>query len=124
MILFGANALVEQPLRRFDSADDLPPFASQPGRLHTDLAEALRLSLALLPADAARRVVVLSDGAATTGDTAEAARLAAAAGVSVDTVYLPRPAAPNEVIVRDVAAPARPRWPDPPDHQRQRREQQ
>ncbi len=107
IVLFGANALVEQPLRRFDSADDLPPFASQPGRLHTDLAEALRLSLALLPADAARRVVVLSDGAATTGDTAEAARLAAASGVSVDTVYLPRPAAPNEVIVRNVAAPAR-----------------
>ena len=107
IVLFGANALVEQPLHRFDAADDLPPFASQPGRLHTDLAEALRLSLALLPADAARRVVVLSDGAATTGDTAEAARLAAAAGVSVDTVYLPRPAAPNEVIVRDVAAPAR-----------------
>ena len=107
VILFGANALVEQPLRRFESADDLPPFASQPGRLHTDLAEALRLSLALLPGDAARRVVVLSDGAATTGDTAEAARLAAASGVSIDTVYLPRPAAPNEVIVRDVAAPAR-----------------
>ena len=107
VILFGANALVEQPLRRFESADNLPPFASQPGRLHTDLAEALRLSLALLPGDAARRVVVLSDGAATTGDTAEAARLAAASGVSIDTVYLPRPAAPNEVIVRDVAAPAR-----------------
>ncbi|MBP8949752.1 MAG: VWA domain-containing protein, partial [Candidatus Promineofilum sp.] len=107
VVLFGANALVEQPLRRFESADDLPPFASQPGRLHTDLAEALRLSLALLPADAVRRIVVLSDGAATTGDTAEAARLAAASGVSIDTVYLPRPAAPNEVIVRDVAAPAR-----------------
>ncbi len=107
IVLFGANALVEQPLRRFESADDLPPFASQPGRLHTDLAEALRLSLALLPSDAARRVVVLSDGAATTDDTAEAARLAAASGVSIDTVYLPRPAAPNEVIVRDVAAPAR-----------------
>ena len=107
IVLFGANALVEQPLRQFESAADLPPFASQPGRLHTDLAEALRLSLALLPSDAARRVVVLSDGAATTGDTAEAARLAAASGVSVDTVYLPRPAAPNEVIVRDVRAPAR-----------------
>jgi len=107
IVLFGANALVEQPLRRFESAGDLPPFASQPGRLHTDLAKALRLSLALLPSDAARRVVVLSDGAATTGDTAEAARLAAASGVSIDAVYLPRPAAPNEVIVRDVAAPAR-----------------
>ena len=107
IILFGANALVEQPLRTFDGPDDLPPFASQPRRLNTDLAEALRLSLALLPADAARRVVVLSDGAATTGDTAEAARLAAAGGVSIDTVYLPRPAALHEVILRDVVAPAR-----------------
>ncbi len=107
VILFGGNALVEQPLRRFESAADLPPFASQPVRLATDLAEALRLSLALLPPDAARRVVVLSDGAATTGDTAEAARLAAAAGVSIDTVYLPRDVTGNEVILRDVRAPAR-----------------
>lgn len=67
----------------------------------------MRLSLALLPAGSARRVVVLSDGAATTGDTAEAARLAAAAGVSIDTVYLPRPAIINEVILRDVAVPTR-----------------
>ncbi|HOU40364.1 MAG TPA: VWA domain-containing protein [Promineifilum sp.] len=107
VVLFGANALVEQPLRHFGSAGDLPPFASQPGRLNTNLAEALRLSLALLPAGTARRVVVLSDGAATTGDTPAAARLAAAAGVSIDTVYLPRPAAINEVILRDVVAPAR-----------------
>ena len=107
VILFGGNALVEQPLRPFASADDLPPFASQPRRLATDLAEALRLSLALLPPDAARRVVVLSDGAATTGDAAEAARLAAAAGVSIDTVYLPRPSAGNEIILRDVRAPGR-----------------
>jgi len=107
VVLFGANALVEQPLRRFESAADLPPFASQPVRLATDLAEALRLSLALLPPDAARRVVVLSDGAATTGDTAEAARLAAAAGVSIDTVYLPRDVTGNEIILRDVRAPAR-----------------
>ena len=44
---------------------------------------------------------------ATTGNTAEAARLAAAAGVSIDTVYLPRPAVINEVILRDVTVPAR-----------------
>ncbi|WP_374689842.1 vWA domain-containing protein, partial [Promineifilum sp.] len=107
VILFGGNALVEQPLRFYTSADELPPFASQPLRLHTDLAEAIRLSLALLPPDAARRIVVLSDGAATTGDTAEAARLAAAAGVSIDTVYLPRPAVEAEVILREVSAPGR-----------------
>jgi uncharacterized membrane protein len=107
VILFGANALVEHPLSAFQSANDLPAFASQPVRLQTDLAGAIRLGLALLPPDAAPRLVILSDGAATTGDAAEAARLAAAAGVSIDTVYLPRPAAAGEVILTDVRAPAR-----------------
>ncbi len=107
VILFGGNALVEQPLRLFESAGDLPAFASRPLRLQTDLAGAIRLGLALLPPDAARRLVVLSDGAATTGDTTEAARLAAAAGVAIDTVYLPRPAASGEVILTGVHAPAR-----------------
>lgn len=79
VILFGGNALVEQPLRGSEWAGDLPPFTSQPQRIATDLAEAIRLSLALLPPDAARRLVILSDGATTTGDTAEAIRLAAAA---------------------------------------------
>lgn len=107
VILFGGNALVEQPVRLFEETSDLPPFASQPLRLQTDLAEAIRLSLALFPADAARRLVVLSDGAVTTGDTDQAMRLAEAAGVSVDTVFLPRQAAGSEVILREVKAPGR-----------------
>ncbi len=107
VILFGGNALVEQPLRGRDGAEEPPPFTSQPQRIATDLAEAIRLSLALLPPDAARRLVILSDGAATTGDTAEAARLAAAAGVSIDVVPLSRPASGDEIILRDVRAPAR-----------------
>ena len=107
IILFGGNALVEQPLRSSDALAGLPPFASQPTRIATDLAEAIRLGLALLPPDAARRLVILSDGAATTGDAAEAARLAAASGVSIDTIHLPRPAADGEISLRDVVAPAR-----------------
>jgi uncharacterized membrane protein len=107
VILFGRNALVEQPVRLFEDAGDLPPFASQPLRLQTDLAAAIRLSLALFPADAARRLVVLSDGAVTTGDTDQAIRLAEAAGISVDTVHLPQPPVGSEVILRDVRAPAR-----------------
>ena len=107
VILFGGNALVEQPLRGSEWAGDLPPFTSQPQRIATDLAEAIRLSLALLPPDAARRLVILSDGATTTGDTAEAIRLAAAAGVSIDVIPLSRPQAGDEIILRDVRAPAR-----------------
>ncbi len=107
VVLFGSNALVEQPVRSFAAASDLPPFASQTQRLNTDLAEALRLGLGLLPSGAARRMVVLSDGAATTGDAAAAADLAAASGVVVDTVLLPRPTAGSEVVLEQVRAPAR-----------------
>ncbi|MBP6015159.1 MAG: VWA domain-containing protein [Candidatus Promineofilum sp.] len=107
IILFGSNALVEQPLRSLDAPASLPPFASQPARIATDLAEAIRLGLALLPPDAARRLVILSDGAATTGDATQAARLAAASGVSIDTLHMPRPPAEGEIILRDVVAPVR-----------------
>jgi uncharacterized membrane protein len=107
IILFGGNALVEQPVRQFESPDELPLFTSQPLRLQTNLAEAVRLSLALFPPDAAQRLVILTDGAVTSGNTQEAVRLASATGVSVDTVYLPRPEAINEVILREVKAPAR-----------------
>ena len=107
VILFGANALVEQPVRLFGPGEELPSFASQPQRMQTDLAEAMRLGLALMPPDAARRLVILSDGAETTGDSIEAARLAAAAGVSIDTIYLDRPASTGEILLHDVRAPAR-----------------
>lgn len=107
IILFGGNALVEQPLRGPEQIGDPPPFASQPLRTATDLAEAIRLGLALLPPDAARRLVILSDGAATTGDTAGALRLAAAAGVSIDVAPFSRPAVDDEVILREVRAPVR-----------------
>lgn len=55
----------------------------------SNLAEAIRLSLATLPADASRRLVLFSDGNETLGDAREAARQAAAdgaGGVPIDVV--------------------------------------
>lgn len=107
IILFGGNALVEQPLRGVEQAGALPPFASRPIRIATDLSSAIRLGLALLPPDAARRLVILSDGVATTGDTEGAIRLAIASGVSIDVVPLSRPNLASEVVLREVRAPSR-----------------
>ena len=73
VIVFGANALVERPI---SGVAELSSITSIPQTLHTDIAEAIRLGLALYPAGVARRMVILSDGAATIGDTAAAARLA------------------------------------------------
>ncbi len=104
VILFGANALVERPM---SGLAELAPVTSVPQRLHTDLAEAIRLGLALFPAGSARRMVILSDGAATIGDAEEAGKLAAAAGVAIDFVPLSRPAGSAEVLLTNVDAPTR-----------------
>jgi uncharacterized membrane protein len=104
VVLFGANALVERPL---SGLTELAPFSSAPLRLQTNVAEAIRLGMALFPGGSARRLVILSDGAATTGNTFQAAQLAAAAGITIDYVPLTRPAATAEAMLTQVEAPAR-----------------
>lgn len=103
IVLFGADALVERPM---SPLREVGPFESQVNPLHTDLAEAIRLALALYPPGMARRMVILSDGLANVGDAEQAARLAAASGVQI--VARPFEAAPGpEVLVAAVDVPTR-----------------
>ena len=104
VVVFGGNALVERPM---SGLAELAPVTSVPHALHTDLAEAIRLGLALFPAGSARRLVVLSDGTTTTGDAPAAARLAGAAGVQIDYVPLTRRSDPGEAWLTRVEAPTR-----------------
>jgi uncharacterized membrane protein len=104
VVVFGANALVERPM---SGLADLAPVTTIPLSLHTDLAEAIRLGLALFPTGSARRAVLISDGAATLGDTLGAAELASASGVAIDVVPLDRPVHDAEAYLRDVRAPTR-----------------
>ncbi len=104
IILFGGNALVERPMSRLNELNQL---SSRPQTLHTNIAEAIRLGLAIYPAGSARRMIILSDGAATLGDTAEAARLARANGVQIDYVPLSRPTLESEAWLVEVSAPTR-----------------
>jgi uncharacterized membrane protein len=101
IVLFGANALVERPL---SAVRELAPVRSTPVTSNTDIAEAVRLALAVFPADAARRIVVLSDGIVTVGDTQAAAQLAAAAGVEISYVNFSREPGP-EVQVTNIIVP-------------------
>ena len=103
VVLFGANALVDRPM---SSLAELASIQSVPQSLHTNLAAAIRLGMALFPAGSARRMIILSDGLPTTGDTAVAAQLAAANNVPLDFIYLSRPADGAEVTLLDVDAPA------------------
>lgn len=104
VVVFGANALVERPM---SGLAELAPITSVPQSLHTNVAEAIRLGMALFPAGSARRIVVLSDGAATAGDAVEAARLAAAAGVEISFVPLSRAANGDEALLASVSVPTR-----------------
>ena len=70
----------------------------------TDLAAAIRLGAALLPAGADGRVLLVSDGNQTHGDAVAAAAEARAAGLRVFTATVP-PADRREVLVRSVTAP-------------------
>lgn len=104
IVVFGANALVERPM---SSLAELAPITSVPQTLHTDLAEGIRLGLALFPAGTARRLVLLSDGVATIGDTVAAAQLATTTGVPIDVVVLSRPESSAEAWLSNVEAPTR-----------------
>jgi uncharacterized membrane protein len=68
--------------RRFDVVRSSPDEAA------TDLATALRGSAALMPSEGSRRIVVLSDLVATTGDSRAAARELVDQGIAVDVVAL------------------------------------
>jgi Mg-chelatase subunit ChlD len=103
VVLFGGDAVVERPL---SAGQDLETPTSRITSLQTDLAGAIRLGLALLPTDTARRLVILSDGQQTTGDALEAARLAAAAGAQIMVVPF-GVSGGAEALIADVRAPTR-----------------
>jgi uncharacterized membrane protein len=103
IVVFGSDALVERPM---SSAHEVGPLESQVLPLHTDLAEAIRLGLALYPPGAARRMVILSDGLVNVGDAEEAARLAEASGVQIVAVPV-QPMQGAEVLITGVVVPTR-----------------
>ncbi len=102
VVLFGANAVVEKPL---NNVRELGAIQSAPSTGNTNLEKAIRLALGMFPADAARRIVVLSDGRPTIGNSESAAELAAATGVEISYVqFTPQPV--PEVQVSNVTAPS------------------
>lgn len=71
----------------------------------TDLAAGVRLATAVLPQDAAPRIVLVSDGNETGGGLLAAAQAARAAGVVVDVLPIEYDIA-QEVVVDQIIAPA------------------
>ena len=85
VIVFGREASVEVP-----PIDDEVPvpmtIESLLDRNHTDLSGGMKMALAMFPHDAAKRIVLVSDGNETLGDAQVQAGALADAGVSFDVV--------------------------------------
>jgi uncharacterized membrane protein len=101
LIVFGAEPNLESPLARGPVADKAPETAN--GRA-TDIGAALRLALASLPEEGARRIVLLTDGNETRGSAADAAREAREEGVEVYPVPLRNDQA-GEVLLERLITP-------------------
>ncbi len=102
-LLFGENAVPETD---FGVADDIESFASIPQTTGTDIANAIQTALSMFPPDVSRRIVILSDGQATTGDAIARAQRAAVAGVDISYAPMFRAAAP-EARITSIDAPSR-----------------
>lgn len=103
VILFGEDAQVE---RMVNANRELGIIRAAPNTGNTNLASAIRLALALFPAEAAQRIVIMSDGQPTLGDAEAQAQLAAASGVEISYVPLVREPAPDARMTR-LEAPER-----------------
>lgn len=102
VVVFGANALVD---RLPSELDELSDPASEPVVAATDIAAAVRLGAAIMPAGTQQRMVLLSDGNDTSGSAEEAIAAAASRGIRLDVV-MPAEDSAAEALVDAVDAPA------------------
>ncbi len=103
VIVFGRDAAFEVPPYD-DDVQMLPRVESELDRGHTDLARAMRLAQASFPEDAAKRIVIVSDGNENLGDAVDQGLGIAAAGIGIDVVAVRRQSR-AEVTVERVALP-------------------
>ncbi|MDP9271149.1 MAG: VWA domain-containing protein [Chloroflexota bacterium] len=102
VVVFGANALVD---RLPAESNELQAPTSVPVVASTDVAAAVRLATAVMPAGTQQRLVLLSDGNDTAGDATEAIAAAATRGVRLDVV-LPSGDTYGEALVDGLDAPS------------------
>ncbi len=97
VVLFGSDAQIERGL---SSLRSLGPFSAQVKTGGTNVETALRAGLSLAPADASKRLVLLTDGKTTAGDADTAARLVRAVNARLDVAALPSVGGPDAAIER------------------------
>lgn len=103
VVAVGEKAAVDQPLT---TRDEVQPLGVEVNRNATNLAEGIRLAAAMIPSHARGKVVLLTDGVATSGDAARQTQLAVNRGIAVEAVSLQQPHG-DEVLLSAVQVPQR-----------------
>ena len=103
VIVFGKNAEVELPPVEF-SIELVPRVETLLNPEHSNLAGAMQRAMSMFPHDAAKRIVLVSDGNQNIGDVLEQARAIADAGVSIDVLPVPLDVR-SEISVEKIALP-------------------
>lgn len=96
VVSFAEQVAVEHPPQTGNFAD----FTAQVGPHASNLAEAVRTAVSLIPAGSPGRVLLLTDGRWTGRDLTRAASLAAARGIAVDYRLMERPSAHDVAVYR------------------------
>jgi uncharacterized membrane protein len=103
VIVFGKNAEVEVPPVDFP-VQALHQVESQLDREYSDLSNAMQRAMSMFPHDAAKRIVLVTDGNQNIGDALAEARTVANAGVSIDVLPVPLDRQ-SDVAVEKIALP-------------------
>ena len=104
VVVFGRDAAIEIP--PLDGCVQVPPaIESVLDPEHTDLAGAMRLAQASFPEDAAKRIVIVSDGNENLGDALKQAQALCGSGIGIDVVPV-RYQNRAEVSVQRLSIPA------------------
>ena len=103
LVAFGAEALLDQAP---DTSRRMTEIVSLPGSSRTNIAAGLQLALASFPQDAARHIVLLSDGNENVGNSLEQAALAQGQQVRISVVPLQRDIRGGEMLLLGMSAPA------------------
>lgn len=103
VIVFGRDAAIEIPPFN-DNVQMSPRIESLLDPEYTNLAGAMRLAQASFPEDAAKRIVLVTDGNENVGNSLEQAQALAGAGVGIDVVPV-RYEHRGEVVVERIVMP-------------------
>jgi Mg-chelatase subunit ChlD len=101
LVTFGTDAVLEEP----PTAQPRLALTSRVRADGTNIAAAVDRALAAMPEGAGRRIVVLTDGQANTGDLAPALTAVRNRNVELAVVPVAPDPPPPEVLVEDVAMP-------------------